>query len=511
VLNLADNNIKAKNTHQHALSHAVGLIGHYCDECGKWCTKAYRCRECGYDCCAACNTNGCPVIALADAIKNNGAVSSLSLADNEIKGAVPFLIDAILKSTCLVKVNLEGNSSIRPPELNGSFQTMKAFQEALEKAGGTESSLACRRRLELGLSSRFLNENPVIMISQWTLVLWVVVSGYIDMGMDLKVAYGWYNARDYSLFGMSLACIGLSLVIQLVMVDTTWCRRLLTTTHLKLLFDGVLLICSRYCIGDFEYRRALPGFWSSYRTAIFVDAVCKATVQSTLQSYKAFQDHADGKGVSGELLFSVAMSFNAIALGLMLFLEPNLSSAEGLPYLGLYMYHIVEISFRVLSFSLLGFASMQSYGHITFAGLFVVISLRAGIRKFYCNHMPLGMLVASIFVDSAWPTVGSYRIGSTLTVCENVLFLLWPAVLLLPATTALSVGVVFGLLLVARVLLWWGIMGESCSWSRYYIGVVYEDETLAPEDAAEACTVDIDSGENPIPRGFLQDFLENRV
>jgi hypothetical protein len=84
VLNLADNDIKAKHIHQHALSHAIGLSGHSCDECGQSCTEAYRCGECDYDCCVACNTSGCPVIALADAIKNNGAMTSLNLASNSI-------------------------------------------------------------------------------------------------------------------------------------------------------------------------------------------------------------------------------------------------------------------------------------------------------------------------------------------------------------------------------------------------------------------------------------------
>jgi hypothetical protein len=293
------------------------------------------------------------------------------------------------------------------------------------------------------------------------------------------------------------------------MVDTTWFRRLLTTTHLKLLFDG---------FKSYTQETMTAG----YGTAKFVEAVYEATVEATLQCYKAFQDHADGKGLSAELLFSVGMSFNAIATALMLFLEPNVTfkfdCAEGLPYLGLYLYHVVEIAFRVFSFSLLGFASMQSYGRITFAALFVVIVLRTGIRRFFCAGMPVGMLVAAVFVDSAWPDIASYRTGSALTILENALFVIWPTVYLLPTSTAQSVGIISGLLLVVRVLLWWGMMEESRSWSRYYkkkaaFEVDYQDEI--PEVGIENAAGALESGDaskladDIVPSGMVEGFLEN--
>jgi hypothetical protein len=84
VLNLADNSIKAKHSHQHALSHAIGLRGHSCDECRQSCIEAYRCGRCDYDCCAACNNSECPVVALANAIKDMGALTSLNISSNYI-------------------------------------------------------------------------------------------------------------------------------------------------------------------------------------------------------------------------------------------------------------------------------------------------------------------------------------------------------------------------------------------------------------------------------------------
>ena len=128
------------------------------------------------------------------------------------------------------------------------------------------------------------------------------------------------------------------------------------------------------------------------------------------------------------------------------------------------------------------------------------------------------MLVASIFVDSAWPDIASYRIGSALTILENALFVIWPTVYLLPTSTAQSVGIISGLLLVARVLLWWGMVEASRSWSRYYdkeaaFGVNYQDEK--PEVGAKNAVGAMESGdasklaEDIIPGGFLQRALEN--
>jgi hypothetical protein len=84
VLNLADNSIKTKHSHQHALSRAIGLSGHSCDECRQSCTEAYRCGECDYDCCAACNNSECPVAALANAIEDMGALAKLDMSTNDI-------------------------------------------------------------------------------------------------------------------------------------------------------------------------------------------------------------------------------------------------------------------------------------------------------------------------------------------------------------------------------------------------------------------------------------------
>jgi Ran GTPase-activating protein (RanGAP) involved in mRNA processing and transport len=75
VLNLAENGIKAKHSHQHALSHTIDLRDHSCDECRQSCTEAYRGGECDYDCCAACNNSDCPVVALAHAIEDMGVLS----------------------------------------------------------------------------------------------------------------------------------------------------------------------------------------------------------------------------------------------------------------------------------------------------------------------------------------------------------------------------------------------------------------------------------------------------
>jgi hypothetical protein len=86
VLNLASNNIMAKRNHAcefGALSHAIGLSGHGCDECGQPCPEAYQCLVCNYDCCPACNISECPVVALVNAIKDM-AVSKLNLSMNGI-------------------------------------------------------------------------------------------------------------------------------------------------------------------------------------------------------------------------------------------------------------------------------------------------------------------------------------------------------------------------------------------------------------------------------------------
>jgi hypothetical protein len=84
VLNLADNSIKAKKSHKHALSHAIGLKHRICDECRQSCTEAYQCVKSGYDCCAACNNIECPVVALADAIKNMRALTQLTFGEKQV-------------------------------------------------------------------------------------------------------------------------------------------------------------------------------------------------------------------------------------------------------------------------------------------------------------------------------------------------------------------------------------------------------------------------------------------
>jgi hypothetical protein len=106
VLNLANNNIKAKPS--HALSYATGLSGHYCDECGRSCTEAYRCEERGYDCCVACNDTECPIIMLANAIKDMGAILSVNLLKNKIGVDQAKALASILKEHSTLK-SLCGN------------------------------------------------------------------------------------------------------------------------------------------------------------------------------------------------------------------------------------------------------------------------------------------------------------------------------------------------------------------------------------------------------------------
>jgi len=92
--------------------------------------------------------------------------------------------------------------------------------------------------------------------------------------------------------------------------------------------------------------------------------------------------------------------------------------------LGLYMYHVGEIFSRVLVFALLGFA----FGRYSFVVGAASLAIRVSFNMCYkVKDMSLGLLVASLVLDSVWSSLSSFRAASLLTLVEGVAFLLLAA------------------------------------------------------------------------------------
>ena len=122
------------------------------------------------------------------------------------------------------------------------------------------------------------------------------------------------------------------------------------------------------------------------------------------------------------LVTSIASSINSMALVLRMFLQSEaLQNCTGKVKMGLYLYHLAEVSFRVLVLALLGFM-LGRYSFVAAAGCFVVRAvLRLLLGK---TDMPVSLLVVSVVVDSAWSSLWEFRAASLFTALEGLLVML---------------------------------------------------------------------------------------
>ena len=139
-------------------------------------------------------------------------------------------------------------------ELNRNFKTRKAIEEFLEKSGHATNAFA---------GGKF---NPKPVQSRWQKfgLLSSVVTGYIDLGLDLQVTVSWFNEGKRDLFALSVAAMLVPILIQWAFIDKSTSRRAQSFFQVKLAVDGW---------NSFNEEMVTPGF----AAAKFAEGVYEAS------------------------------------------------------------------------------------------------------------------------------------------------------------------------------------------------------------------------------------------
>ena len=85
-------------------------------------------------------------------------------------------------------------------------------------------------------------------------------------------------------------------------------------------------------------------------------------------------------------------------------------------YLSLYSFHVVEIGSRTVALACLGVAFEPALLGLAPVGLL----FRLALRRAHQSGVSIGMLLASLFLDSVWDSRQAFRSASMLTLVENV-------------------------------------------------------------------------------------------
>ena len=260
------------------------------------------------------------------------------------------------------------------------------------------------------------------------------------------VTLEWFsNTSDSHSIAMawaSVGCISLGTLVQVVLVDKSAKRKLMSLTQVKLLVDA----WHSYTEGALT---------QGYGTGKFVEAVYEAFLevhnnsshfshltvifcsfyssQGCLQSYWVSRNYEiHGEMPSVLLVGSIVSSINAMALVLVLFFQGK-SHIEGATdnsrvKICIYLYHFAEVALRTCFFALIGITLEAG----TLLVLPVIVLLRFWIRKSTGDQAPTSMVFTSIFIDSAFTGVHAFRLASAITLAETL------ASVLLAITTGIS-------------------------------------------------------------------------
>jgi hypothetical protein len=307
-------------------------------------------------------------------------------------------------------------------ELNRNFKTRKAIEELLEKSGHATNAFA---------GGKF---NPKPVQSRWQKfgLLSSVVTGYIDLGLDLQVTVSWFNEGKRDLFALSVAAMLVPILIQWAFIDKSTSRRAQSFFQVKLAVDGW---------NSFNEEMVTPGF----AAAKFAEGVYEASAEGILQMYDALNVLAVTGKIKHSLVISAIFSLHSMASVLLLFID-GWKEAEGrergeeraqighTPFCKLKMvkrmrlrlYHIAEVGFRILSFAMLGFA-LNSLSFLVALGSLAIRFLVYYVHITYWSSkkkstMSKSMVVASTFVDSVWDTRNCLTTASICTAIEGAAF-----------------------------------------------------------------------------------------
>jgi hypothetical protein len=139
-------------------------------------------------------------------------------------------------------------------------------------------------------------------------------------------------------------------------------------------------------------------------------------MQGVLQTFKAISDYANkAKPPSMFLVVSIVSSLNSVAAVVLMFFEGQATkNAKWYFHAGLYLYHLLEVSLRTATLAIFGFA----VGRYSFIAAPFSLLLRFLIKAATKDSTPLGLTIASFFLDSAFSSVRGFRAASALTLVE---------------------------------------------------------------------------------------------
>jgi hypothetical protein len=260
-----------------------------------------------------------------------------------------------------------------------------------------------------------------------------IATGYIDLGLDLQVTVNWFNEGKHELFALSVAAMLLPILIQWMFIDKSLSRGAQSFFQVKLAFDGW---------NSLKEGTVTPEF----AAAKFAEGVYEASAEGILQTYDALNVLAETGTIDQSLLISVFFSLYSMANVLLLFIDgwqdggdASLTDEERAeighkPFckmkkvkkLRVWLYHVTEVGFRILSFAMLGFA----LNSLSFLVALFSLAIRF-LLYWYCvpdedsktrNTMSKSMVVASVLVDSVWDSKKCLAAASTCTAIEGAAF-----------------------------------------------------------------------------------------
>jgi hypothetical protein len=340
-----------------------------------------------------------------------------------------------------LEINLEGNDPKKhfaePSALDRKW-TVAEIKKQFEASGHGTSALA---------GGTF---EPKKVKSKWQKfgLLASIATGYIDLGLDLQVTVTWFSEGKHELFALSVAAMLLPILIQWVFIDKSLSRGAQSFFQVKLAFDGW---------NSWNEGMVTPGF----AAAKFAEGVYEASAEGILQTYDALNVLAETGTIDQSLLISVIFSLYSMANVLLLFID-GWKANEGdddddddddeedddedddveradmkkiikpfckmkkVKKMRLWLYHLTEVGFRILSFAMLGFA----LNSLSFLVALFSLAIRFLLYR-YCvpdeysktrNTMSKSMVVASVLVDSVWDSKKCLAAASTCTAIEGAAF-----------------------------------------------------------------------------------------
>lgn len=294
-------------------------------------------------------------------------------------------------------------------DIHAVTELAESCLDLAEKAGQQE---VLELFAELGIQTTRLLENVTVgevsTFPQLVGLLVTVLVGYVDVVTDAFACYVYFSREQYRFFALALSFVLLPQLV-LISMQRSWWTRLMSVCQMTLLYEAY-----RSWVDEKE-----SSVLKNYKVVESVLEACPSALLQlyvllliSLQTDRAILDSSTNIVLCLSIAMSVMSISKALGSGILSAADSELMGGTSFEikgfvvnttFVSLMLYHVIELSFRLLSLCTL-FLGLKSYGLLfVLLGLAMrsAIAFTAGKWKFYPSWVNYQTLLCRLFISMA--------------------------------------------------------------------------------------------------------------